>query len=145
MSGESSDLLRDFVAFEAHLLCSLDELLQRPAETAAGRRLLARLLELLLETLPQELGLKAEGGYLEQLLQESPHLEAEVRRLREDHAALWTTLQELRSQAEVDLPDDARQNFRREVAAWRTARLEQQSHERRLVQESGSLDLGGEA
>lgn len=144
MSGHSSDLLRDFVAFEAYLLRSLEELLQRPAETPAGRRLLVVLLDLLLQRLPEELGLKNEQGYLDQVLQQSPHLQAEVRKLREDHAALWSSLERLRSQAELNLPVEARENFRREIGAWREARLEQQSHERRLVQESGNLDLGGE-
>lgn len=137
--------LSDFVAFEAYLLRSLEELLERPAETPAGRRLLNVLLDLLLETLPRELGLKSEEGYLEDVLREAPHLDGEIQKLRRDHVALWETLQRLRIEAGLNLPSHARQHFREEVAAWREARLAQQGHERRLVQESGGRDLGGEA
>ena len=140
-----SNQLHDFVAFEAYLLRSLEELLESPAETPAGRRLLSVLLDLLLDTLPRELGLKSEQGYLEEILREAPHLDSEIQQLRRDHAALWDTLQRLRAEAGMNLPAAARQKFRSEVAAWREARLAQQDHERRLVQESGRRDLGGEA
>ena len=140
-----SGQIHDFVAFESYLLRSLEELLERPAETPAGRRLLTVLLDLLLETLPRELGLKSGEGYLEDVVREAPHLDGEVQQLRRDHAELWETLQRLRTEAGLNLPVAARQRFRDEVAAWREARLEQQGHERRLVQESGSRDVGGEA
>ena len=145
MSQVGPSQLLDFVAFEGYLLRSLEELLERPAESPAGRRLLTVLLDLLLDTLPRELGLRSEEGYLEEVLRDAPHLDSEIQQLRRDHVALWQTLQRLRIEAGLNLPSEARKRFREEVAAWREARLAQQGHERRLVQEAGSRDLGGEA
>ena len=137
-------MLQDCISFENHLLQGLEELLQKPAETASGRRVLLRLVDLLLDELPRELGLKSEHGYLEEVVVASPELSAEVEQLRLDHLALWDTLRTLRLRAGQPIPTADRQELRDALAGWRETFLAQRRHEVRLVQDASNRDVGGE-
>lgn len=87
--------LEEFTSLEYILLGDLRDLLEEEFSEQTSRWLSA-VLDALLEALPQELALKSEDGFLEEVLCDHPHWEPQVERLRSEYVRLCVWLEELR-------------------------------------------------
>jgi hypothetical protein len=135
--------LEDFASLEYILLGDLRDLLEEESSEQTSRWLLA-ILDALLETLPQELALKSEDGYLEDVLSEHPHWQPQVERLRSEYVRLCVWLEELRDRLVSRAPfEEIANRLRYDLREWMAALQAYHRHEHRLLQTSINLEVGG--
>lgn len=135
--------LSDFVTLEYILLGDLRDLLEEEPGEQTTRWLVA-VLDTLLDTLPRELALKSEEGYLEDVLCEHPHWQPQVERLRSEYLRLCIWLEELRDRLVNRSPvTDIADRVRHDLREWMAALHAHHRHERRLMQTSVNLEVGG--
>lgn len=143
LSG-TCESLEDYSALEHILLGDLRDALEEPS-TPQTARWLAAVLDALLETLPREMELREEGGYLAEVVEQFPNWSDQVDRLRAEHRELYGKLALLRAQLGQDksyarTADDVREALR----DWMHTIIAHHRHERRLVQTAFNLEVGGE-
>lgn len=135
--------LADFATLEYILLGDLRDLLEEEPSEQTSRWLLA-VLDSLLEALPQELALKSQEGYLEEVLSDHPHWEPQVERLRSEYVRLCVWLEELRDRLISRAPfGEIASHLRYDLREWMTALQAYHRHETRLLQTSVNLEVGG--
>ena len=133
----------DFASLEYILLGDLRDLLEEEPSEQTSHWLLA-ILDALLETLPQELALKSQDGYLEDVLSEHPHWQPQVERLRSEYVRLCVWLEELRDRLVSRAPfEEIANRLRYDLREWMTALQAYHRHEYRLLQTSINLEVGG--
>ncbi|MGD9853748.1 MAG: hypothetical protein AB7U20_02240 [Planctomycetaceae bacterium] len=135
--------LEEFASLEYILLGDLRDLLEESPSEQTSRWLLA-VLDALLEALPQELALKSQQGYLEEVLCDHPHWVPQVERLRSEYVRLCVWLEELRDRLLNRSPfEEIASRLRYELREWMTALHAYHRHEHRLLQTSINLEVGG--
>jgi len=146
MDGHPPDTdrsLADFVTLEYILLGDLRDLLEEEPGEQTTRWLVA-VLDTLLDTLPRELALKSEEGYLEDVLCDHPHWQPQVERLRSEYIRLCVWLEELRDRLVSRSPfGDIADRVRHDLREWMAALQAHHRHEHRLLQTSVNLEVGG--
>ena len=141
---QSDRTLADFAALEYILLGDLRDLLEEEPGEQTSRWLLA-VLDALLEALPQELAIKSQDGFLEDVLSTHPHWEPQVERLRSEYVRLCVWLEELRDRLVSRSPfEEIASRLRYDLREWMTALHAYHRHETRLLQTSINLEVGGE-
>jgi len=135
--------LADFASLEYILLGDLRDLLEEEPSEQTSRWLLA-VLDTLLDTLPRELAIKSEEGYLEEVLFDHPHWQPQVERLRSEYVRLCIWLEELRDRLVSRTPfGEIADRLRHDLREWITALQAHHRHEHRLLQTSVNLEVGG--
>ena len=135
--------LEGYSALEYILLGDLRDLLEEQPPDEETCRWLVVVLDALLETLPRELNLKEQDGYLSEVLESYPNWSDQVDRLRAEHEAVFADLQRLRGQIErrttfAEIADEVRRGLR----DWMLAVIAYHRHEKRLVQTAVNLEIG---
>ena len=137
----SSDL-RQCTEFEYILIGDLRDLLEEPDGFETRMWLLA-VLDALVETLPRELALKSESGYLSNVLDEFPNWETHVQCLQREHVRLYCRLVELRDRIQHHRAmHNLLDQVRADLETWTEAFVQRHRDERRLVQTAANLDVG---
>lgn len=141
-SRESGRLLQKSATFEYILLGDLRDILEEPPSAETSRWLLA-ILDALLDTLPFELELKAENGYLSEVLEEFPNWWSQVEVLRLEHENLFQKLEKLRFRvASQDRFADIADEVGRDLHEWMLALKAHHRHENRMLQTALNLEVG---
>lgn len=144
-SSSISDLLGDYTTLEYILIGDLRDAIEEPP-TVETRRWLTAILDALLETLPRELELQEEGGYLAEVIEQYPNWADQVEQLYQEHQSLHQSLCELRRHLDGQLPLElVIERVRRELRDWMNRIVAHHRHERRLVQTAFNLEVGGES
>ena len=135
--------LADYVALEYILLGDLRDLLEEAKSDEETTRWIAAVLDALLETLPAEMELKSQGGYLQPVLEQFPNWAGQIGDLASEKQILFEKLRELRVQLHHPasyelLALEIRQDLQEWMTLW-TAHLR---HERRIMQSAFTLDVG---
>ena len=135
-------LLEEYAALEYILLGDLRDLLEEPPDKQTRRWLIA-VLDALLETLPREMQLQEEGGYLSEVLEQYPNWYDQVDHLHNEHRALYFKLGEFRQRIHAQqkfsrIADEVRNDLR----DWMGSLTAHHRHQRRLVQQAFNLDVG---
>ena len=120
----------------------LRDLLEEPP-TKETVRWIKAVLDALLETIPEELRLKSDNGYLSSVLEDFPNWDGQVSRLEEEYFTLFRRLRSLRHRVERELDY-------REIAAqtsddlldWMTAFKRHIQSEQRIVLLAANLQVG---
>ena len=135
-----SSLERD-AALEYLLLGDLMDLLDDPCgpETC---RWLAMILDALLRLLPREFTSEEAGGYLEEVLEEYPSWERQVRDLHSQHQMLYAGLVELRSKIAFSQEEEVPLRTRLALAEWVRLVNEHNRQETELLQTAINLEVG---
>jgi hypothetical protein len=135
-------LIADCTALEYILLGDLRDLLEEPPDRHTTKWLMA-VLDELLATLPRELRLRQRGGYLTEVLEQYPSWHVHVERLRQEKHALYGKLLAMRQLLDqhASLAEIAG-TVRRDLRAWMASFAAHHRHERRLVQEAFTLEVG---
>jgi len=134
--------LRQLTELEYILLGDLRDVLEEPANEENRRWLLA-IVEALLETLPCEFALRERGGYMREIVLNSPELDSNVQCLRREHGTLCRSLAEFAEKLQ------SRRGFRRraevlkqELADWAAQLDHHNRSEEQLVQQAYHQDTG---
>jgi len=139
-----SDALRlsDYTAFEHILLGDLRDLLEEPPDKTTRKWLLA-VLDALLDTLPRQYELQADGGYLSEVLDQFPNWAEQVERLRSEKQELFVKLRQLREGIgkRVSFAKIA-EEVRKGLRDWMSSLSSHQRRERRIMQTAFNLDVG---
>ncbi len=134
--------LAEYTALEYILLGDLRDLLADPTDEHTGEWLIA-VLDALLDTLPREFRLKSEGGYLSEVLEQYPSWSNQIDDLREEHLALYRRLHELRRHlAGENQQQGIEESLQEDLHRWMNRFTAHQRHERRLVQQAFTLEVG---
>lgn len=136
--------LADYVTLEHLLLGDLREILEDPI-TDESRGWLLVILDQLLETLHHEFTLEEKGGYMSEVLEQHPNWSRHADQLLRQHQELYGTLLMLRRRfSEGQSADDSIATARHQLRNWMMSLAAHERHERRLLQDSFSLDIGVE-
>jgi hypothetical protein len=143
MNEQRVAALERMTTLEYILLGDLREMLEEPIEDGTDRRWLTAVLDALLETLPLEVELIEEDGYLLEVIHRFPNWSPQVDRLKRDHDELYFKLKELRGRLDKDawispIADEVRDGLRR----WMLAFTAHHRSETRLVHRAINLDVG---
>lgn len=138
----AGQLLGEYAALEYILLGDLRDLLEEPADKETCRWLLA-VLDALLDTLPREMELQEQGGYMEEVLEQYPNWSDQVDDLQHEKRALYTKLRQLRDGISRErrfskIAEEVRTGLR----DWMSSLVAHHRHERRIVQTAFNLDVG---
>lgn len=135
--------LVDMAALEYILLGDLRDLLEEEPDEQTSKWLVA-ILDTLLDTLPRELAIKSRDGYLEDVLEEHPHWEAEVQQLHAEYELLCVRLEAFRDQLVSRTPySSIARQLREDLREWMNALQAHHRHETRLLQTAVNLEVGG--
>ena len=135
--------LVDMAALEYILLGDLRDLLEEAPDEQTSKWLVA-VLDTLLDTLPRELAIKSRDGYLEDVLEEHPHWEAEVQRLHEEYKLLCVRLEAFRDQLVSRTPyATIATQLRADLSDWMKQLQAHHHHETQLLQTAVNLEVGG--
>lgn len=134
--------LEEYASLEFILVGDLRDLLAEPPDAVTCHWLRAVLDELLV-TLPNQFRLRQEGGFLADVLEQYPWWYSNVEQLREEHRVLYDRLRELRGALDhtrrfAHIADIVR----RDLKDWMTRLVAYHRHERRLLQNAYTLDVG---
>lgn len=146
MSGPNrdamTDLLEQCATLEYILLGDLRDLLDEPANDLACQWILA-VLDALLETLPRDRELRAQGGYLSEVVEEFPNWTPLVDRLYQEKIELYAKLSDLRNRIAQRAPfASVLHEVRDDLRGWMTSFIAHHRHERRIVQSAFNIDVG---
>lgn len=134
--------LAEYIALEYILLGDLRDLLADPDDENTGAWLIA-VLDALLDTLPREFRLKSEGGYLNEVLEQYPSWSNQIDDLRDEHLALYRKLHELRRYVAGESEQHGiAATLQEDLRRWMNRFTAHQRHERRLVQQAFTLEVG---
>jgi len=96
--------------------------------------------------MPREFELQDAGGYMEEVLEEQPNWQGQVRNLYQERCDLLKKLNELRIRMQDSLSlHQMRQiagELRHELRDWITSYIAHQRHERRIIQDAFNNDIG---
>ncbi|MFI4852842.1 MAG: hypothetical protein ACIAZJ_27330 [Gimesia chilikensis] len=138
--------LEEISALEYILLGDLLDLLDEADGDAAAWKWISKVLDTLLSTMPREFELQDEGGYLEEVLEEQPNWQGQVRDLYRERCELLLKLNQLRTRMRDSQPLQKMQQIaselRDELRDWITSYIAHQRHERRIVQDAFNSDFG---
>lgn len=121
----------------------LDALRSRLDSREPANRSLVSLLNSLACHLQMHFELEESDEYFGRLLREAPHSSGEIARLRAEHAALLSTVDEMIKQARTDfsnhvVPGSLRKDYRGFYQRF----AEHETAERKLLQETYNVDIG---
>lgn len=138
----AGQLLGEYAALEYILLGDLRDLLEEPADKETCRWLLA-VLDALLDTLPREMELQEQGGYMEEVLEQYPNWSDQVDQLQHEKRALYVKLRQLRDGISREhryskIAEEVRTGLR----DWMSSLAAHHRHERRILQTAFNLDVG---
>lgn len=134
--------LERYSSLEYILLGDLRDVLEEPADPENRKWLLA-VLDALLETLPHEIDLEDEDGYMSFVLERYPNWSHQVERLHRDHEQLFIKLKELRSRIDSNSWIAPLANeVRRDLRDWVLTVVAHRRRENRLVQTAANLEVG---
>jgi hypothetical protein len=136
-------VLEEYLALEYILLGDLRDVLEEPADDESRKWLLA-ILDALLDALPREFELKCRGGgYLCEVLEQYPNWHHEVEHLREERHELYSCLRRLQTCVREEFPSQhVAGRVRRELHLWMKAFIAHHRHERRLVMNAFTMEVG---
>lgn len=138
--------LEEISALEYILLGDLLDLLDEADSDAAAWKWISKVLDTLLTAMPREFELQDEGGYLEEVLEEQPNWQGQVRDLYQERCALLVKLNDLRTRMRDSQPLQKMQKIaselRDELRDWITSYIAHQRHERRIIQDAFNSDFG---
>jgi hypothetical protein len=138
----SYHLLEEYAALEHILLGDLRDVLEEPADEET-RTWLTVILDSLLAIVPRAFALKAEGGYLQEVVAAFPDWDDQVVLLQRDHGVLCSRLQHLRARLATGAAYAAlADRLRRDLRDWMDRLGEHQRCERRLMQTAANLEIG---
>ena len=138
----AGQLIAECTALEYILLGDLRDLLEEKPDRHTTKWLVA-VLDELLATLPRELRLRQRGGYLTEVLEQYPSWHCHVERLRQEKHALYGKLLSLRQRMiQHESLSEIAQIVRRDLRDWMTSFAAHHRHERRLLQEAFTLEVG---
>lgn len=138
----SSMNLRNCHEMEYLLLGDLRDLLE-DSPTEMTRRWMLVVLDALLETLPRNIQLKDEDGYLSEVIKAFPNWSDQVDALRREHDILFGKLRRLRERIVhrahfADIAEETRNDLRE----WIQTLVAHHRHETRLLQTAVNLEIG---
>lgn len=135
-------LLEEYTALEHILLGDLRDVLEESVDEET-RSWLTVILDALLAIVPRAFALKAEGGYLKEVVAAFPDWDDQVVRLQRDHGILCDRLAQLRAQLAAGAVYAALAGrLRGELRDWMDRLNEHQCCERRLMQTAANLEIG---
>lgn len=138
--------LEEISALEYILLGDLLDLLDEADSDAAAWKWISKVLDTLLTAMPLEFELQDEGGYLEEVLEEQPNWQGQVRNLYQERCDLLIKLNDLRTRMRDSQPLQKMQKIaselRDELRDWITTYIAHQRHERRIIQDAFNSDFG---
>lgn len=135
--------LADYIALEYILLGDLRDLLSEAEPDEQTTRWITAVLDALLDALPHEMELKAQGGYLQPVLDQFPNWAAQIGELASEKEQLFQKLHELRVQVETPGSFEVLANeIRSDLQEWMTLWTAHLRHERRIMQSAFTLDVG---
>lgn len=135
--------LADMAALEYILLGDLRDLLEEEPDEQNSRWLVA-ILDTLVDTLPRELAIKSRDGYLEDVLEEHPHWEAQVQQLHAEYKLLCVRLESFRDQLVSRTPyASIAAQLRSDLSEWMSALQAHHRQETQLLQAAVNLEVGG--
>lgn len=135
--------LEDFTSLEYILLGDLRDVLEEPVNRHT-RGWLVAILDALLETLPRELAIKEESGYLNEVLDEYPSWYRQVEELQNEERLLFLSLQALRDRLDTfDNYAYAADRVKSALKNWMTRLTAHHRHETRILQTAMNLEVGG--
>jgi len=124
------------------LLGDLRDLLEEtPNEVTA--HWLAAVLDTLLNLIPEELSLKAEDGYLCEVLDDFPNWQGQVETLENEYYALCQQLHQLRKGLIENDYHHTASRLRVQLHDWMDAMKKHQIEERRLLMMAVNYEVGG--
>lgn len=142
-SDSTADRLRHCVELEYILLGDLRDLLDDELNEQTKGWLLA-VLDVLLKTLPEQYELKAQDGYLGEVLDAFPNWERVVDNLENQQMALVGSLSQLREQIfRCDSIEPMVNQLQTQLGEWIEAFQRHQREERDLFQLAVNLQTGG--
>jgi hypothetical protein len=135
-------VLEECATLEYILLGDLRDLLEEsPDETTC--RWMCVVTDALLDTLPRELELKKQGGYLSEVLEQYPSWSCQVDELRREKYSIYRKLARLRDRLSLDVPfAEIAAEVRRDLRDWMNRLQAHERHERRIVQTAFNLEVG---
>lgn len=135
--------LVDISALEYILLGDLLDLLEEADGDASAWRWISEVLDTLLKTMPREFELQDQGGYLEEVLEEHPNWQGQVKNLYDERCELLAKLTELQTRMQAARPlRKIADELRFDLQDWITSYIAHQRHERRLIQDAFNNDIG---
>ena len=138
--------LEEISALEYILLGDLLDLLEEADGDAEAWKWISKVLDILLKAMPREFELQDEGGYLEEVLEEHPNWQGQVRDLYQERCDLLMKLDELRTRMQDSQPlqqmKQLASELRDELRDWITSYIAHQRHERRILQDAFNNDIG---
>jgi hypothetical protein len=135
--------LEHYTSLEYILLGDLRDVLEEPANRHT-RGWLVAILDALLDTLPRQLALKEESGYLNEVLDEYPSWYRQVEELQNEERLLFLSLQALRDRLETsESYAHAADRVKSAVRHWMTRLTAHHRHETRILQTAINLEVGG--
>jgi|GEM_PF-719663 len=145
-SGIVNGALEEISALEYILLGDLLDLLEEADGDAGAWKWISEILDTLLKMMPREFELQDAGGYMEEVLEEQPNWQGQVRNLYQERCDLLKKLNELRIRMQDSLSlHQMRQiagELRHELRDWITSYIAHQRHERRIIQDAFNNDIG---
>ncbi|QDU10009.1 hypothetical protein [Gimesia aquarii] len=138
-----NNTLIDISALEYILLGDLLDLLEEADGDVGAWKWISEVLDTLLKTMPREFELQDEGGYMEEVLEEQPNWQAQVKNLYEERCELLVKLKELQTRMQAARPlKKIAGELRHDLRDWISCYIAHQRHERRLVQDAFNNDIG---
>jgi hypothetical protein len=135
--------LEHYTSLEYILLGDLRDVLEEPSDRHT-RGWLVAILDALLDTLPRQLALKEESGYLNEVLDEYPSWYRQVEELQNEERLLFLSLQALRDRLETsESYAHAADRVKSAVRQWMTRLTAHHRHETRILQTAINLEVGG--
>ncbi len=138
--------LEEISALEYILMGDLLDLLEEADGDAGAWKWISEVLDTLLETMPREFELQDERGYLEEVLEEHPNWQGQVRNLYQERCELLVNLSELHTRMQDSIPPRQMRRIaselRHELRDWITSYIAHQRHERRIFQDAFNNDIG---
>lgn len=136
-------LLEEYLALEYILLGDLRDVLEEEPDEQSRKWLLA-VLNALLDAMPREFELKCRGGgYLCEVLEQYPNWYGEVEQLRAEREELFAHLRRLQNCVREAFPfEHVAARVRRELQLWMKGFVAHHRHERRIVFNAFTVEIG---
>lgn len=142
-SGIMKNSLIDISALEYILLGDLLDLLEEADGDESAWKWISEVLDTLLKTMPREFELQDQGGYLEEVLEEHPNWQSQVKNLYDERCELLVKLTELQTRMKAARPlRKIAGELRHDLRDWIASYIAHQRHERRLFQDAFNNDIG---
>lgn len=134
--------LGNSMTMEYILLGDLRDLLEEDCDVQTGKWLTA-VLDALLDAIPREIAERTAEGYLTEVLERFPNWSPQVERLRIEKAGIYEKLRLLRDGLTTPEKFAAiARELRMDLREWMNEFVAHHRHERRIVQQAFTWDLG---